>query len=226
MESNKRPKILAVDDEQSSLNAIYRTLRREFEVFLSLNGHSALEILKNEEIDVILADQRMPEMSGVAFFQRAIALQPAAMRILITGYTDVDTIIQAVNEGQIFHYISKPWEPEDLRITVRRAGEQYRLIKENKRLLRELAEANQRLQKENVILHQEMERQYTFDNIIGNSKAMHDVFRLMKKVIPTSTSVLLLGETGTGKELIARAIHFNGPRREKMFVAQNCGALP
>ncbi|MCB0297254.1 MAG: hypothetical protein KDG51_18900, partial [Calditrichaeota bacterium] len=95
-----------------------------------------------------------------------------AMRILITGYTDVDTIIQAVNEGQIFHYISKPWEPEDLRITVRRAGEQYRLIKENKRLLRELAEANQRLQKENVILHQEMERQYTFDNIIGNSKAM------------------------------------------------------
>lgn len=226
MENNQRPKILAVDDEQSSLNAINRTLRREYEVFLSLNGHSALEILKREKIDVILSDQRMPEMSGVEFFHKAQKLQPEAIRILITGYTDVETVIEAINEGQVFHYINKPWEPDDLRIIVRRAVERHQLIAENKRLLEELASANERLQAENTLLHQAVEKQYTFDHIIGKSRRMQDVFKLMKKVIPTDTTVLILGETGTGKELIARAVHFNGPRQDKMFVAQNCGALP
>jgi two-component system response regulator HupR/HoxA len=219
-------KLLAVDDEQSSLNSIFRTLRREFEVLLSLNGQSALEVMKEQEIAVILADQRMPEMTGVEFFNKAMKLQPHAMRILITGYTDIEAIIQAINDGKVFYYINKPWEPEELRIIVRRAAEQYRLTKENERLLKELEIANQRLQQENVLLHQEVEKQYTFDNIIGRSSAMQEVFRLVRKVIPNNTTVLLLGETGTGKELIARAIHYNGPRKDRMFVTQNCGALP
>ncbi|MCK6623071.1 MAG: sigma-54-dependent Fis family transcriptional regulator [Calditrichaceae bacterium] len=220
------PKLLAVDDEQSSLNAIFRTLRREFEVFLALNGRAALEILKGQEMAVILADQRMPEMSGVEFFNRAQKLQPQAIRILITGYTDSEAIIQAINEGRVYYYITKPWEPEELRLVMRRAAEQHHLVQENRRLLRELEIANQRLQQENILLHREVEKQYLFDNIIGQSAAMEEVFRLVRKVIPTDTTVLLLGETGTGKELIARAIHFNGPRKERMFVAQNCGALP
>jgi two-component system response regulator HupR/HoxA len=220
------PKLLAVDDEQSSLNAIFRTLRREFEVLLSLNGHSALEVMKEQEISVILADQRMPEMTGVEFFNKAMQIQPHAMRILITGYTDIEAIIRAINDGKVFYYISKPWEPEELRIIVRRAAEQYRLTKENERLLKELEIANQRLQQENILLHQEVEKQYTFDHIIGQGSAMQEVFRLLRKVIPNNTTVLLLGETGTGKELIARAIHYNGPRKDRMFVAQNCGALP
>jgi two-component system response regulator HupR/HoxA len=219
-------KLLAVDDEQSSLNSIFRTLRREFEVLLSLNGQSALEVMKEQEIAVILADQRMPEMTGVEFFNKAMKLQPHAMRILITGYTDIEAIIQAINDGKVFYYINKPWEPEELRIIVRRAAEQYRLTKENERLLKELEIANQRLQQENVLLHQEVEKQYTFDNIIGRSSAMQEVFRLVRKVIPNNTTVLLLGETGTGKELIARAIHYNGPRKDRIFVTQNCGALP
>ena len=226
MSEKYRPKLLAVDDEQSSLNAIFRTLRRDYEVFLSLNGHSALEVMKNQEIDVILADQRMPEMSGVEFLQKAIELQPDTMRILITGYTDIETIVEAINEGKIFYYINKPWEPDDLRIIVQRAADQYFLRKENKRLLEELEKANKQLTDENVLLHQQAEKQYSFDNIIGKSSAMENVFRLLRKVIPASTTVLLLGETGTGKELIARAIHYNGPRKDKLFVAQNCGALP
>ena len=226
MSENYRPKLLAVDDEQSSLNAIFRTLRRDYEVFLSLNGHSALEVMRNQEIDVILADQRMPEISGVEFLQKAIKLQPDAMRILITGYTDIETIVQAINQGKVFYYINKPWEPDELRIIVKRASEQHLLVKENKRLLLELEKVNRKLQEENVLLHQEVEKQYSFDNIIGKSNAMENVFRLLRKVIPTSTTVLLLGETGTGKELIARAIHYNSPRKDKMFVAQNCGALP
>jgi len=226
MTENPRQKLLAVDDEQSSLNAIFRTLRREFEVILSLNGYSALEVLKNQEIAVILGDQRMPNMTGVDFFKKSIELQPDAVKILITGYADIEAIIQAVNEGQIFYYINKPWEPEDLRIIVRRAAQQYFLIQENQRLMRELDIANQRLQRENIILHQEVEKQYVFDNIIGKSTAIQKVFRLMRQVIPTDTTVMILGETGTGKELIAKAIHYNGSRRKNLFAAQNCSSLP
>lgn len=223
---DSRPAILALDDEQSSLNAIQRTLRRDYEIFLSLNGHSALEILKQQEVAVILADQRMPQMTGVEFFNKAQEIQPEAMRILITGYTDVETIVQAINQGQVFYYINKPWEPEELSIIVRRATDQYRLVKENRRLMAELAEANKKLHQENTLLHKQVEAQFTFDNIVGESREMNAVFQLLKKVIPSDTTVLLLGETGTGKELIAKAIHYNGPRKDKLFVAQNCAAMP
>ncbi len=226
MTGNNHPSILAVDDEQSSLNAVYRTLRREFNVILSLNGQSALEVLKEQEVAVILADQRMPGISGVDFFREAIRFRPDAVRILITGYTDMEATIQAINDARIFYYLNKPWEPDDLRLMVRRAAEHYQLTRENRRLVDELRRANERLQEENIILHREAEKHYEFENIIGESTAMQEVFRLMRKVIPTDTTVLLNGETGTGKELIARAIHYNGPRKDKLFLAQNCAALP
>jgi len=195
-------------------------------VILALNGQAALEVLKNEEIAVILADQRMPGLSGVELFQKALTIQPEAVRILITGYMDIEAIIQAINDGQVFYYINKPWEPDDLRLIIKRASEQYALVKQNRRLLRELQQANLILQQENIILHQEAEKEYVFEHIIGQSKAMQEVFKLVRKVIPTDITVLLTGETGTGKELIARAIHYNGPRKEKLFVSQNCAALP
>ena len=219
-------KILAVDDEQSSLNAIYRTLRREYDVILSLNGQSALEVLKNQKIAVILGDQRMPEMTGVEFFKKSLEIQPDAVRILITGYSDIEAIIQAINDGQVFYYINKPWEPDDLRIIISRAAEQHKLVIENRRLLKELEAANQRLQAENISLQKEIEKNYVFDNIVGQSEAINNVFKLTRKVIPTDTTVLLIGETGTGKELIAKAIHYNSPRKDKPFLAQNCAALP
>ena len=125
MSESVRLKVLAIDDEQSSLNAIMRTLRRDFDVRLSRNGHSALEVLRSEEIAVILADQRMPEMSGVQLLQHARNIQPEAVRILITGYTDAETIVAAVNEGQIYYYIHKPWEPDELLLTIQRAAERY-----------------------------------------------------------------------------------------------------
>jgi len=219
-------KILAVDDEQSSLNAMYRTLRREYDVILSLNGQSALEVLKNQKVAIVLADQRMPEMTGVEFFKKSMEIQPDAVRILITGYSDTEAIIQAINEGQVFYYINKPWEPDELRIIIRQASEKYLLIEENRRLVKELEAANQRLEAENISLHEQVEKQFVFENIVGQSPAIENVFKLMRKVIPTDTTVLILGETGTGKELIAKAIHYNGQRKEKPFLAQNCAALP
>ncbi len=223
---NDQLKILAVDDEQPSLNAIQRTLRREFDVIQSLNGQSALEVLRNEQVSVIIADQRMPGMTGVELFKKAQHLQPEAVRILITGYTDIEATIRAINEGQVFYYIDKPWEPDELRLIVRRAAERHQLMLENKRLMEELRQANERLKEENIVLHREAEKKYEFENIVGESQAMQEVFQLMRKAIPTDVSVLLIGETGTGKELIARAIHYNGPRKQNLFIAQNCSALP
>jgi len=220
------PTILIVDDEQHVLNSINRTLRRDYNIILSLDGKSALQILREQEVSAILADQRMPGLTGSEFFHEAIKIQPDTTRVLITGYADIEAVIQSVNDGKIFYYVEKPWEPEDLKLVMTRAVERYQLIKHNKELLHKLEIANQQLSSENIVLKRDVEQNYNFSNIIGESKAMQDVYDLMRKVIPTDTTVYISGETGTGKELIARAIHFNGPRKEKIFAAQNCAALP
>jgi len=220
------PSVLIVDDEQHVLNSINRTLRHDYNVILSLDGKSALQVLREQEISAILADQRMPGLTGSEFFSEAIKIQPEATRVLLTGYTDIEAIIQAVNDGQIFYYIEKPWEPDGLKLVMARAVERYQLIKNNKELLHKLESSNQLLSSENIVLKKDVEANYNFANIIGKSNAMNNVYDLMKKVIPTNTTVYISGETGTGKELIARAIHFNGPRKDKIFAAQNCAALP
>ena len=226
MAEKQRPRLLIVDDEQPVLNALNRSLRREFDVLLSLSGPAALQILREQEVMVVLVDQRMPDMTGVAFLKKAQEIQPDSVRVMLTGYSDIDAIVHAINECQIFYYLQKPWEPETLKMILLRAAEKYLFIQENRELTRELNLANQQLQAENIILKQEVEKHYSFDNIIGESAAIKQVYALMKKIIPTDTTVLITGETGTGKELVAQAIHYNGPRREKMFVAQNCAALP
>ena len=221
-----KPTILIVDDEQHILNAINRTLRDDYNVILSLDGKSGLQVLREQEINAILSDQRMPGMTGSDFFIEAQKIQPDTTRVLITAYSDITAVIQAVNDGQIFYYIEKPWEPENLKLVMERAVERYQLIKRNRQLLQELEIVNQQLSNENIILKKDVADKYDFSNIIGNSNAMQKVFELLKKVIPTDTTVFISGETGTGKELIARAIHYNGPRKTKIFAAQNCAALP
>ena len=109
---NKKSKVLIVDDEQSILNALFRSLRDEFDVLLSLSGASALEIMREQEISVILTDQRMAGMDGIKLLAKAMDIQPDTVRVLITGYTDIETVIDAINDGQIFYYIQKPWEPD------------------------------------------------------------------------------------------------------------------
>ncbi len=226
MTNIEKPRLLIVDDEQAVLNALKRSLRNDFDILLSLSGPAALQIMREQEIMVLLADQRMPEMTGVEFFRQAQKIQPDSVRVMLTGYSDITAIVEAINDGKIFYYLTKPWDPEALKMILLRAVERYRLLQENRRLTQELAVANEKLQQENIVLRQEVERQYRFDKIIGRSVAMRNMFKLLKKVIPTDTTVMISGETGTGKELVAQAIHYNGPRRNKMFVAQNCAALP
>ena len=226
MTKNIRRKILIVDDEPSVLNSLKRTLRKEHDVILSQDGFSAIQVLNEQEIAVIIADQRMPKMNGVTLLEKAMEIQPDTARILVTGYSDIQAVIDAINEGNVYYYIHKPWEPEDVHLIIRQAIARYNLIQTNRSLVAEIEETNRRLSDENLLLTKDAEKRYSFDQIIGESPIMNDVFILMRKVIPTDTTVLILGETGTGKELVARAIHTNGPRKTGMFVPQNCAALP
>ena len=217
--------ILIVDDQPEILNALERLLKSKYKIFRSDSGSEALNILKKKSVQVIVSDQRMPGMTGVEFLEKSIQIQPDAIKILITAYADINASISAVNKGQIFYYISKPWEDDELLIIVQRAFERHHLIEENRILNEKLIEANKNLQNENIILKKNIQKRYDFTNIIGHSQKMLDVFKLVSKVIDTPTTVMIFGDTGTGKEMLAHAIHYNSNRKDKMFVAQNCGAF-
>jgi two-component system response regulator HupR/HoxA len=222
----KRYGLLIVDDEKDILRTLTLTFEEDYEVFAAPSGAEALEILAKEEIALIIADQRMPEMTGVEFLERTIEKHPHIIRMLLTGYTDTAALIQAINAGRVYRYITKPWDRAELKLTVKRALESYELALENQRLLRELQAANEQLKAENLYLKREVERDSRFENIIGKSPAMERVFDLVDKVIDSSVTVLLTGETGTGKGLLAHCIHSHGPRKGELCIAQNCGALP
>lgn len=225
--NDERPfQVLLVDDEVAILESLELTLSEDYTVFAVDNGREGLLILQEQEIDLVIVDQVMPEMSGVDFLEKVIEIRPACVRMMLTGYADIDMVVRAINDGRIYRYIQKPWEPDELRLDVKRALEAYRLNAENNKLAAALAQANQQLRAENIYLRREVERQYSFDQIIGASPAMQRVFDVMEKVAETDATVLLSGETGTGKDLVARAIHYAGKRKGQRFVAQNCGALP
>jgi two-component system response regulator HupR/HoxA len=218
--------ILIVDDEPAILESLELTLGSDYRVFTATSGEQGLAILEREDIALIITDQVLPSMSGVEFLERAIERRPDAIRMMLTGYADIGSLARAVNEGRIYRYIAKPWEPDEVRLNVKRALEAYELATRNVELAAALADANARLRAENLYLRREVERKYGFDQILGGSGAMNRVFEVMEKVAETDATVLIRGETGTGKDLVARAIHYSGPRKEMRFVAQNCAALP
>lgn len=214
-----RNSLLIVDDQREILNSLKRIFQHEYDVYTASNGKSALEILKENKISVILSDQRMPEMDGVSFLKKALKIQPDTIRIMITGYADIEASIKAVNEAKIYQYISKPFEPDDLKLIVKNATEKYNLIIKN-------TELQQKLLQENVELKSQVTGQLDLGNFIGHSPEMQKIFKLVKKVMNTPTTVLLFGETGTGKEMLARMIHYNSNRKDNLFIVQNCGAIP
>jgi signal transduction histidine kinase len=145
-----RPIVLVVDDEPHVLSSIHNLLRMDYRVFTFQRGAAALEFLRaHERVHVILSDQRMPEMSGVEILRAAAAIRPETTRLLITAYTDVHTVIEAINQGHVFRYLSKPCEPDLLAVVVRQAVEHHNLIVEKNRLMAELQESNVRLMEAN-----------------------------------------------------------------------------
>lgn len=119
--------ILVVDDEKDIVDSLERQFRKDYKVLKATSGHDALKILQDQQVTLIISDQRMPEMTGVQLFERAQLIQPDAVRILLTGYTDVSSVIAAINTGHIYRYVTKPWDPQDLDITVKKAIETYEL---------------------------------------------------------------------------------------------------
>ena len=215
--------VLIVDDEPRVLDALEAVLAAEFRVLRAEGGEQALRLLPGADVAVIVTDYRMPGMTGVELLRRSQDVAPDAVRIVLTAYTDVDSLMDAINTGRIYHFVPKPWDPNELLIIVRRAAERYTLARDNARLRDELELAVNALRREAA---ERRVQSLVFEGLIGAPTGLRKVVDLARKVLDTDTTVLLLGETGTGKELFARLIHHNGPRRSAKFVAQNCGALP
>jgi two-component system response regulator HupR/HoxA len=215
--------VLVVDDEPRVLDALEAVLAAEFRVLRAESGEHALRSLADTDVAVIVTDYRMPGMTGVELLRRSQDVAPDAVRILLTAYADVESLMEAINTGHIYHFLPKPWDPNELLLVVRRAAERYALAQENARLKDELELALNTLQREAA---EARERPLLFERLVGAQTGLRPAVELARKVLDTDTTVLLLGETGTGKELFARLIHDNGPRRTAKFIAQNCGALP
>lgn len=145
-EKIEKIKVLYVDDEEHNLMSFKATFRIKYKVYTALGGEEAIKIMDSENIDVIITDQRMPNMTGVQFLESILDKHPDPMRILLTGYADLNAVIDAVNKGKIFHYLTKPWNEEELDMTIQRAYDIYKLRKDEKELTEKLGVTNSQLE--------------------------------------------------------------------------------
>ncbi|RMI02453.1 MAG: sigma-54-dependent Fis family transcriptional regulator, partial [Calditrichaeota bacterium] len=196
-----------VDDEPAILTVMQANLKREgYRVFTSESASPALDILRREDVDVLVVDYLMPEMNGIEMLTELKRQEIDIPVIVITAHGSIEDAVRAMQLGAI-NYLTKPLNYEELLTVVDHAVEQQQLKKEVKRLRREVTS------------------RYSFDQIIGKNEKMQAIFDLIAEVAETDATVLIRGETGTGKELIARAVHFNSPRKQAAFVRVNCAAL-
>jgi len=222
----RKYELLFVDDEPANLQKLHRTFLNGYVTHTAQSGVDALRILETADIDAIVTDQRMPGMTGLELLNLAREMRPGVVSIVLTGFAEVDDLIDAINTGKVNKYITKPWSPDDLRIAIRDALEKRDLARENERLSAELRAANERLRTENAVLRREVEDQVYPRSIVFGSREMDDILRLLRRVVGTETTVLIQGETGTGKEMVARFIHAESARRDQIFIPVNCGAIP
>jgi DNA-binding NtrC family response regulator len=201
------PRILVIDDEMIVCESCKRILEEEgYEVETALSGREAFEKMRQNPFDIVITDLKMPGIDGMEVLRTFRRDYPDAIIIMITGFSTVETAVEAMKLGA-FDYIPKPFTPDEVSIVVRKAIEKKSLLLEN------------------IYLRQELREKYGFHNIVGKSKKMQEIYRIIAKVANTDSTVLIYGQSGTGKELIARAIHFNSPRREKQFVPVDCAVL-
>jgi len=200
-------RILVVDDEPIVCESLKRILDEEgYEAESALSGKEAFEKMKGHPFDIVITDLKMPGIDGMEVLKTFRKDYPDSIVIMITGFSTVETAVEAMKLGA-FDYIPKPFTPDEVAVVVKKAIEKKNLILEN------------------IYLRQELQEKYGFHNIVGKSKKMQEIYRVIAKVAVTDSTVLIYGQSGTGKELIARAIHFNSPRREKQFVPVDCAVL-
>ena len=224
---NSLATVLVIDDEIRSLEALRRVLDDDFEVLCAKDAEEAEKFLEGDMVHVILCDQRMPGQSGVEFLRRVRDQWPDPVRMIISGYSDSEEIIAGVNEAGIYQYITKPWHPDKLIEIVHGAVQLFRLQKETETAGVDVKLAPTRVRQ--VISEKRVAARhlYDFDRIVhAPSSPMHGVIELARRASDYDISVMITGESGTGKELLARAIHYHSARANKVFVVENCGALP
>jgi DNA-binding NtrC family response regulator len=205
---SKMPHILVVDDEEAMRESLNDWLKEDgYEVGLAASGQEAIDMVRQEPWEIILLDLKMPGMDGLETLKHLKKARPDAEILMMTAYATVDTAVQAMKEGA-FDYLVKPFDPDEIEILIKKILKHKELILEN------------------ILLRKKLEERDQFDEIIGRSDAMQQIFELIKRVAPTDSTVLITGESGTGKELIAQAIHGNSQRCYMPFIAVSCGALP
>ena len=151
--------ILYIDDEENNLTSFKSTFRRDYRIHVASSGAEGLEIMEKHSIQLVITDQRMPDMTGIEFLEQIVPLYPDCMRMIMTGYSDLEAVIQAINKGNIYRYVSKPWNREDLKITIDSALEVYNLKSQNKQLIDGLKEANQNLELKVIERTRQIEQQ-------------------------------------------------------------------
>lgn len=227
----KLPTVLVIDDEVRSQEALRRTLEEDFLVLCASSAEEGMEIMLREAVtggvQVVLCDQRMPGTTGVQFLKEVRSRWPDAVRIILSGYTDAEDIINGVNEAGIWQYLLKPWQPEQILLTLQRAAEVWRLQQDNQRLSLELRTAEPVLKRRVESKYDKVKQAFGLGGLVrASSSPLNDVCGMVERIAPHDLSVMITGESGTGKEMVARAIHYEGRRASKPFVTENCGALP
>jgi len=204
-----KAKVLVVDDEVDICRALEFLLKREdYDVSTANSGEEALERLKKENFDVILTDLKMGKTDGMAVLEKARELAPDTPVVMMTAFASVDSAVEAMKKGA-YDYIVKPFLNEEIKLTIRKIIEQKKILTENLALKQQVSQ-----------------RMASCKDFVANSEAMMRIIETLEKVIPTKSNMLMLGESGTGKGLLAEVVHCNSPRRDKPFISINCAAIP
>lgn len=200
--------LLIIDDEAIIRKALQKYFEGiGYEVLLAGTGEEGMHTLDDRIPDLVLVDLKLPGMSGVDFLRQARSRYADLLVIMITGNGTIPSAVEAIREGA-FYYVTKPFDLEDLGLLVEKAID------------------HQKLQRENIALKQELKSKYQYEKMVGTSKKIQDVLKLIDQVAKTDSTVLILGESGTGKELVAKAIHYNSARAQNPLITVNCGAIP
>jgi DNA-binding NtrC family response regulator len=202
------PRILLVEDDRNTLAGLVEILKDEgYDVVGVESGKKALKILEREQFDLMLTDLRMPDIDGLQLYERSLSYSREMKTVVMTAYSSVKDAVEAMKKG-VYEYLTKPLNLDELFLTIKKAVQEKLIVDEN------------------IQLKDQIRSSYRFENIIGTSKAMREIYKIITKVARTQSTVLIRGESGVGKELVARAIHYNSQRAEKMLVEISCATLP
>ncbi|MBI4608730.1 MAG: sigma-54-dependent Fis family transcriptional regulator [Candidatus Rokubacteria bacterium] len=202
------PTLLIADDDPVARDLLAEVLTREgYRVRAASGGEECLRLAEAEPFDLALVDLRMPDLDGLSVLQRLASIQPRVPVLILTAFATIETAIEAIRAGA-YDYLSKPFRMEEIKVVVRRALDAQRLVREN------------------LQYRQELRERYRVENLVGQSPQMVEIYKLVARVANLDTTVLIQGETGTGKELVARAIHYASLRADRPFVVVDCAALP